>query len=100
MIALALIVLSKLVSKLDRRAGEHSVASKCSFKKKERIVKSPSKFPVPENAPKWAISSSSGGQSSTTAPPKRTNRRILEELSDEDSRSQSDSLSSEPDLDY
>ena len=51
------VVLNKLVAKLDKRANEHLITAKCGIKK-TRVEKSPSKFPVPYNAPQWAISPS------------------------------------------
>ena len=66
-------VLDKLVAKLDKRANDHTITAKCGFKKKERVKKSPSKFPVPHNAPKWTYSSVTQAG---------TNRQIINEPSD------------------
>jgi len=65
-------VLDKLVIKLDKRANDHTIAAKCGFKKKERVKKSPSKFPVPDNAPKWTHTLTQAG----------TKRQIINEPSD------------------
>lgn len=43
-----------LNEKLDKRASKKE-APKCGFKKKLRIVKSPSKLTCPCEAPAWAI---------------------------------------------
>ena len=51
------VVLDKLVAKLDKRANDHIIATKCDFKEKEWVKKSPSKFTVPGNVPKWTLSS-------------------------------------------
>ena len=84
-------VLGKLVAKLDKRANDHTITAKCGFKKKERVKKSPSKFPVPHNAPKWTYSSvtqagtkrqiinepSDGGEATASCPCyTKENRRI------------------------
>ena len=68
-----LIALNELILKLDKRAAKKE-APKFGFKKKVRIVKSPSKLPCPREAPKWAIvqcadhnETSTSGISLTTA---------------------------------
>ena len=52
------IALNHLIEKLENRAAKDSIASKCRYKRKERVEKSPSKCSVPSNAPKWTIKSS------------------------------------------
>ena len=63
--------MDKLVAKLDKRANDHTIAAKCGFKK-DRVKKSPSKFPVPDNAPKWTHTLTQAG----------TKRQIINEPSD------------------
>ena len=102
------VVLNKLVAKLDKRANEHLITSKCGIKKKTRVEKSPSKFPVPDNAPQWAISPSPSVTKAVPncpgATPKRTltaRRQIVSEPSDDDDQEfpsdPSDYLSSDSD---
>ena len=101
--------MKNLVAKLDKRVTEHLVTAKCGFKKKTRVEKSPSKFPVPDIAPQWAISPSpSVTKDGPGATPKRTSparlparRQIVTEPSDddEDLSDPSDYLSSDLDSD-
>lgn len=48
-------VLNTLIKKLEERSAKESVSSRCSFKRSERVIKSPSKCPVRLGAPKWTI---------------------------------------------
>ena len=48
------LALNQLISELDKRVTKKEV-SKCGFRKKVQVVKSPSKLPCPSEAPKWAI---------------------------------------------
>lgn len=49
-----LLALDKLVSKLDKRASRKET-SKHGYKKKQRVLKSPSKLSPPSSAPSWAV---------------------------------------------
>ena len=48
------LALNKLVSKLDKRASKKET-SKHGYKKKQRVLKSPSKLSPPSSAPSWAV---------------------------------------------
>ena len=108
-------VLNKLVAKLDKRASEHLITAKCGIKKKTRVEKSPSKFPVPDIAPQWAISPSPSvtkdASNGAGATPKRASparpparQQIVTEPSDDNKDQEfpsdlSDYLSSDSDSD-
>ena len=59
------VALNELILKLDRRASKKEIP-KFGFKKKVRIVKSPSKLPCPCEAPEWAIQSAGQNETSTS----------------------------------
>lgn len=64
------LVLNKLVSKLDNRASKLET-TKHGYKKKVRVLKSPSKLDPPVSAPKWAVKSTI--RQTETPPSSRTN---------------------------
>lgn len=84
--------LNKLVSKLDDRAHRKE-GTKHGFKRKPRVVKSPSKLSAPGGAPSWSVSEppqpdarTSGAASTPTLDLSRSSsRRVLDlETSDSD----------------
>ena len=54
MLCFSALALNWLISKLDKRL-ENTEPTKHGFKKKERIIKSPSKLGPPANSPSWAV---------------------------------------------